>query len=210
MKLHRQGIKDAAVVLALSTLAACVRSPPMHFFALDPIPPAVTHAPSIGTPVRVDVVHVPPDLDRASMVRETNTNQLQIDDQNRWAGSLAALFQQALSQDLTARLPAGEVVGPDAPYPPGTRTITVDVLRFQPMPSGDVVLEGSWILLDANSGNPVIRRQVHLTVRASEETPASQAAAMSHLIAALADSIVDQLAAQSARPRQRRPQSQEQ
>jgi uncharacterized lipoprotein YmbA len=71
-------------------------------------------------------------------------------------------MRQALAQDLSARLPPGQLVGPDAASPPGTRTLAVDILRFQAVQSGDVKLEGSWSLLDGDSGKPIIRRQIHL------------------------------------------------
>jgi hypothetical protein len=195
MMLHRSGAKHAVVILAFSALAACGHSPPTQFFTLDPVQPRDAHTATIGKPVRIDVVHIPPELDRLSMVRETSTNQLKIDDQNRWAGSLSDLLRQALTQDLTSRLSPGQVVAPDAASPPGARTIAVNVLRFQPTPSGDVVLEGSWSLLDGDAGKPIIRRQIHLTEKASDATASAQATAMSHLIASLAEAIVQQLSA---------------
>lgn len=84
MTLREKGVRHAVTIFAFVALAACGHSPPPQFFTLDPVQSQGSHTASIGKPVRIDVVHIPPELDRLSMVRETGTNQLKIDDQKRW------------------------------------------------------------------------------------------------------------------------------
>lgn len=174
-------------LLALLTLAGCASSPPTRFFALDPVSGAAAAAGASGTPVKVDAVHIPPALDRDSMVRGESDNQLQISSQESWAGDLGEMIRRVLTQDLAQRLPSGMVVAPESPAPADARGLVIDILTFQPQ-SGEVVLDADWTLLQGTQANPVARRSVHLTQSA---TPSAQgeAAAMSALLGRLADGI---------------------
>ncbi|MGH8298863.1 MAG: PqiC family protein [Steroidobacteraceae bacterium] len=189
------------LLLALLTLSGCASSPPTHFYALDAV--AAGRAPSsvAGTPVKVDAIHIPPALDRNSMVRGESANQLAISSQDRWAGDLGEMIGSVLTQDLAARLPSGMVIAPESPAPGNARGIVVDILTFQPRASGEVVLDADWTLLQGTQSNPVLRRSVHLTAAAAASAQ-GQAAAMSTLLGELADSMAAQIggASNSAQP----------
>ncbi|HLG86615.1 MAG TPA: PqiC family protein [Alphaproteobacteria bacterium] len=187
-------MRSLITLLAVAVLASCGHSPPTHFFTLDPVKPDRAPKAATGAPVQIEIVHVPPELDRLSMVRERGSGELEIDDQNRWGGQLSDLVRQALAQDLAARLSPGSVILPDAPSPPATRTIAVDIVKFQPDASGTVALDASWTLLDSGSGKPVLRRPVHLTDAARAQTADAQATAMSRLLGDMADEIARALA----------------
>jgi uncharacterized lipoprotein YmbA len=180
--------------LLLLTLTACASSPPTRFFALDPTSAAAPAAASGGAehtaakPVKIDAVHIPPALDRNSMVRGESDNQLQISSQDRWAGDLGEMIRRVLTQDLAGRLPSGMVIAPDSPAPPHARGLVVDILTFQPQASGEVVLDAGWTLLEGTQSNPVLRRSVHLTGSGASSAQ-GEAATMSALLGQLADSI---------------------
>jgi len=175
-------------VLALLTLAGCASSPPTRFFALDPVSPgSAAAAADTSAAVKVDAVHIPPALDRDSMVRGESDNQLQISSQDRWAGDLGEMIRRVLTQDLAQRLPSGMVVAPESPAPASARGLVIDILTFQPQ-AGEVVLDADWTLLQGMQADPLLRRSVHLTQSA---TPSAQgeAEAMSALLGQLADDI---------------------
>jgi uncharacterized lipoprotein YmbA len=181
-------------VLALVTLAGCASSPPTRFFALDPVSAgAAAAAGTAGAPVKVDAVHIPPALDRDSMVRGESNNQLQISSQDRWAGDLGEMIRRVLTQDLAQRLPSDMVVAPASPAPASARGLVIDILTFQPQ-AGEVVLDADWTLLQGTQANPVLRRPVHLT---QPVTPSAQgeAEAMSALLGQLADDIATHITA---------------
>jgi hypothetical protein len=179
-------------VLALLTLAGCASSPPTRFFALDPVSPgAAAAAGDASAPVKVDAVHIPPALDRDSMVRGESNNQLQISSQDRWAGDLGEMIRRVLTQDLAQRLPSGMVVAPESPAPAGARGLVIDILTFQPQ-AGEVVLDADWTLLQGTQANPVLRRSAHLTQSAMPSAQ-GEAAAMSALLGQLADDIAAQM-----------------
>ena len=182
--------------LALLTLTACASSPPTRFYALDPAPAGGRAHEAAGAPVKIDAVHIPPALDRSSMLRGQSGNQLEISSQDRWAGDLGEMIRRVLTQDLAQRLPAGMVIAPESPAPANARGIVVDIMTFQPQSSGDssgngsgeVRLDADWTLLQGTPSNPVLRRSTHLTAAAAASAQA-QAASVSTLLGRLADSM---------------------
>ncbi len=179
--------RSVAVLLVL-TLTACASSPPTRFFALDAVAPGAGSAQDRGamsSPVKIDAVHIPPALDRESMVRGESGHQLEISSQDRWAGDLGEMIRRVLTQDLAARLPSGMVIAPQSPAPRSARGVVVDILTFQPR-AGGVALDADWTLLQGTQSNPVLRRSLHLTVP-SAASAQDQAAAMSQLLGQLAD-----------------------
>jgi uncharacterized lipoprotein YmbA len=182
-------------VLLILTLTACASSPPTRFFALDPVSPgaspAADQAGGSHAAVKIDAVHIPPALDRDSMVRGESDNQLEISSQDRWAGDLGEMIRRVLTQDLAQRLPSGSVIAPESPAPPSARGLVVDILTFQPQ-GGEVVLDADWTLLEGTQSNAVMRRSVHLTAPAASSAQ-GQAAAMSTLLGQLADGVASQI-----------------
>ncbi|MDE2051374.1 MAG: membrane integrity-associated transporter subunit PqiC, partial [Gammaproteobacteria bacterium] len=183
-------------VLLILTLSACASSPPTRFFALDAVAPgaspAAQRAGGTSAPVKVDAVHIPPALDRESMVRGASGNQLEISSQDRWAGDLGEMIRRVLTQDLAARLPPGTVIAPDSPAPASARGIVLDILTFQPQ-SGEVVLDADWTLVQGTQSNPVLRRSLRLT-EAAAASAQGQAAAMSKLLGELAGRMAADIA----------------
>lgn len=200
-------------VLASLTLAACASSPPTRFYALNPVAPGASPQPAAGTPVKIDAVHIPPALDRNSMVLGESSNQLDISSQDRWAGDLGEMIRRVLTEDLAQRLPSGMVIAPESPAPANARGIVVDILTFQPQSadqssdqssdksSGEVTLDADWTIVEGTQSNPVLRRSTHLTAAATGSAQ-SEAAAMSTLLGELADSMASGIggAAHDSRP----------
>lgn len=179
-------------LILLSLLSACASSPPTRFFALDAVEPAAAPAGATGDPVKIDAVHIPPALDRSSLVRGESGNQLEISSQDRWAGDLGEMIRRVLTQDLASRLPSGMVIAPESPAPASARGLVVDILTFQPQSPGEVVLDADWTLLEGTQSNPVMRRSEHLTATAAPSAQ-GEAAAMSTLLGQLADHIAAQI-----------------
>lgn len=181
------------LIALILVLAACASSPPSRFYTLDPAPARVTR-PAAGLVLQVAAVHIPAELDRQEMVRESAPETLQMSDRDRWGAPLAEMMRRVLAQDLATRLTGSTVLAPEALPPPGTRVLVVDVLRFDAGPSGEVRFEGSWSELAARSGKPLLTRHVRLTAPARRGGYRGQAAAMSGLLGRLADRIASSLA----------------
>jgi len=181
-------------LLAALTVTACASSPPTHYYALEPVAADGGPRQVTGTPVKIDAVHIPPALDRSSMLRGESANRLDISSQDEWAGDLGEMIRRVLTQDLAERLPSGMVIAPHSPAPADARGIVVDILTFQPQGAGEVTLDAAWTLLQGTQSNPVLRRSVHLTTSASASAR-GEAAAMSTLLGELADRMAPAIGA---------------
>lgn len=178
------------IAFGACTLAGCGTSPPTRFFTLDAIPSA-THREVRGAPVEVNAMHIPPTLDRQTIVRGESDNQLNIASNDRWGADFGELVRRVLTRDLQARLPEGMVLPPETPAPDNARGLVVEILSFQPA-GPDIVLDADWTLLAGAPARPVLQRSVHLTESAGSSTN-QQVAAMSRLLGQLADRIAEEI-----------------
>lgn len=186
-------MRAVAVMLALLILTGCRSGPPTRFYALDAVSAPQRALTSLGAPLKVDAVHIPPTLDREEVVRGESHNELRISALDRWAGDFGEMARRVLTQDLQSRLPAGAVIAPDLPAPADARGLVVDLLTFEPQSSGEVVLTADWSLMQGSPATPVLQRSVRLAAPAGESAGA-QAASMSELLGKLADDIITEIA----------------
>ncbi len=181
----------AGMVLAGAALQGCGHSAPTRVFTLAAAGPSNALAPSYaGAPFRVDAVRMPAALDRLEVVQQSTAEELKVHDLAHWGAPPGDLARLALTQDLAARLPAGAVIYPDAPKPPGSASLVVDVLAFQRSAQG-YVLDASWTLAPSAQGGASVRRELQLTDPGAPgvDDAGAEAAALSRLLGRLADAI---------------------
>lgn len=144
---------------------------------------AADGAPVAGTVPRVavDVVSVPPAVDRRQLVLAPAPGETLIDDANGWASPL----RQEIARALAARWAPG---GTTPDY-----RITVAITRFDSMPRQGVRLAAEWTL--RGSDGTLLRQgnSSHRAPAATTDLPAGEAAALvaAHrtALAALADEL---------------------
>ncbi|HST76354.1 MAG TPA: ABC-type transport auxiliary lipoprotein family protein, partial [Acetobacteraceae bacterium] len=103
----------------LFLLAACGNSPPSRFYTLDPTGAGSSGVVRAKGAVAVGQITLPAELDRLSLVTREGANRIAVSDQDRWAAPLDGMIRRVLATDLSRRLPAGAVVAPGDPVPPG-------------------------------------------------------------------------------------------
>lgn len=175
----------AALALAVAA-AACSHSPPTRFLTLDaaagPARPDYR-----GPPVALPAVVLPAALDRAEYAAPAGPGRVRVSDFDRWAAPLGRLARDTLVLDLTARLPAGSVLPPDAPVPAGATRVDAAVLSLDP--------GGRMRLAYAvhAPGQAPLRRVVDLAAPASGADATAAATTFSALLAQAADRIAADL-----------------
>jgi uncharacterized lipoprotein YmbA len=183
----------AALGLAAAlALGACAHSTPTRFFTLDAVAPARPTPVAATSPVQLDAVHIPPELDRPQVVTSMGANRLAVHDLDQWASPLGEMMRRTLAQDLLARIPQGGFVLPDAPRAAGVRGLVVDVLLLRADPGGQVTMQASWTLMTPGTNTAVIVRNVQLGA-AGAPGPEGEAAATSQILGQLADQIASSL-----------------
>jgi len=175
-------------MLALWGCSILGTSPKTHFYTLNAVtaPNASVTTMRLAHPVTVAAVHIPPSLDRNSMVVHTDANSVGISGIDRWAGPLGPMARHVLSEDLALYLSRASVIMPGAPAPADTRRIVVTVMRFGPAAGGDVVLDANWSVVGASDDTPILRRDIQFREQHVAGGGDAIAAAMSRLLARLA------------------------
>jgi uncharacterized lipoprotein YmbA len=184
-------------------ISACARSPGIHYFALSEQPESVQPraASSIGdSAYAVGAVIVPDLLDRPQIVIRTDTNAVDIRDNDRWASRLTDQLRRVLAADLRHHLGPGAIVEPGLPPPPGCGIITVSILAFDPQEDGGGVIDASWTISKRAAGN---QRDAMKTFRARHTMQGSKGdivylvATMSALVSQVSDDIAATLVAEN-------------
>jgi len=193
-------LSGLSVAVVAVSLVACGHSDQTQLFTLDPVAPAQpVVAISMGAPIRLRRVSIPPVLDRVELVREVAPGEVKVSDFEHWAAPLGQTAVQVLAQDLAARLPAGALIPPAAPLPPGGLDVDVDILAFN-VAGGQAVMQASWSEIARPSaagkgGRPPPARSatrlVELTAPVEASGGLAQAQGLSRLLAELADRIAD-------------------
>lgn len=178
------------VAIAVIAASACGRSPKVRFFTLVPSIASARSSYS-GPPIRVEAVQLPSSIDGPQMFRWVTAYEIEARDSERWSESLGYLIRQTLAQSLASRLPEGAMVYPDAPKPPGTRGLVVDVLTLTEM-NGMLTLDVSWSLLGGDPVALVERRQQVFTADADGSAEGTSKA-LSRVTSDLADAITNAL-----------------
>ncbi len=181
------------VLLALGL--GCGSSPPPNLHTI-PVPAAEPESRAVTLAVEVRRPGLPRFLDRPEMVTRTASGRLRLARDNQWAGPLDELFQRALAENLSARLPNALVFGsggglsvtPDV-------SVETDIRGFGPSPRG-VELSVQVVLLWAE---PRARQVQQHRIRQSLDSPVPEAA-----VSAMA-TLVGQVSAEIARTLAQRP-----
>ena len=189
--------KIVGVLVGSGLLLGCAGAS-TRFYTLEPIAPAPGAAQAYGgAPFRIDAVHIPASLDRPELVRDDGGGRFTVSDDNHWAAPVGELLRRVLTQDLSARLPGGKVIYPEAPKLPGSSGLVVDILSISP--SGDrVAMDASWTLVSAagaDGGHPAVWRQrtVRVTTALSGPGVEGNATTLSALAGELATAIAQDL-----------------
>lgn len=138
------------VVLILGTLG-CATSPPSNFYTLSPLPAAQGRGALAGGRIGLGLgpVTFPVFLDRPQIVTRDPGNRLDLDEYNRWGGTLQDDFLRVWSENLSHLVGTSRIVifPSEVRYPLDFR-ITADVLAFEGTPDGEAVLKVRWAVLD--------------------------------------------------------------
>lgn len=186
-----------AVMVLVMALGACGHSPPTRFYLLGVVRASTPVAQYVGPAVQLRAVHIPSVLDRNELVSALPGGRVDIDQFRQWGAPMADMIRGVLSRDLSERLPAGMVVPDQAPAPPHSRGVVVDILEFQPEAGGSVVLQVAWTLLADGPVHPAQYGQRHLERTGVGASASDRVQAMSDLLGQLAGALAQSIRSSS-------------
>lgn len=160
----------AACALLFLTAAGCAPTPPSDFYVLTPMAAAgdSAAAPSReSVSVSVGPVKIPEYLNRVQIVTRAGQNRLDVNEFNRWGGSLASNLSTVIAENLSVLLGTDEVyVFPTQdPVSPRYRVV-LSVAKFDGALGESAMLDVRWLIT-----GPRRREQLASGRTAIRETP---------------------------------------
>ncbi len=181
------------LLIGLALTAGCTwRSAPVRFYVLAEVPRPTAAAPSAepsrGPTVGVGPITLPRYLERSNIVTRRGA-ELEVAEYDRWGEPLSDSVPRAIAADLSTLLQTERIViFPWSGASTIDQQVVVDVLRFDGIPGGDVLLEARWRVLGQGKKELVLR---YSTVREATGEPGYPAlvAAMSRSVGLLSREI---------------------
>jgi uncharacterized lipoprotein YmbA len=163
----------------------------MHYYTLSEVPgTARLDAAANTTPVRLDRVTIPTELDRAQIVRRIDATRLQIVENDRWAAPLDDTVRRVLSNELATRLPPNLIADPYEPSIGEKRqSLSVDVQEFYGDTACAVTLRAAWVLRSTDTQSSRGTEDIEIPSSGGCTGAASLPMAMSQALARLSDRI---------------------
>ncbi len=195
--MHAARWRVLAIILTLSSLllAGCAKSKPARFYMLTSgvglqagAPPAPGEK---GISLTVRPIEFPEYLNRPQIVTRTSPNRIELAEFHRWAEPLGQSFARALTGNLSALLSTERVVLlPWRGGGPADHRITMDVIRFDGTPGGEVSLIARWTLLGPDGNELTPPRRSRITASTRQTGYEGVAEAMSEAVGELSREIV--------------------
>ena len=145
-----------------------------------------------GGPPSVEVrsISIPGYLDRQGIVKQANDYKLDIHQNDIWAEPLAGMLEDTLVSDLQTRLPGTTVIGAGGSIGANADLLVeTNVLRFDPDPDGQMVLQLQVGIRDAASMSLLGTRTISHHAPDNAPVVSQIVASMSRLWGQAADDI---------------------
>jgi uncharacterized lipoprotein YmbA len=139
-------------LLLLGLLSACATSPPSRFYVLTPLPEADGRGSDIrggDLSIGIGPVVFPQFLDRPQLVVRDGSNRLDLEEFNRWGGTLQDDFLRVWGENLSYLLDTSRIlIFPSESRAPLDFRITAEVINFEGRQGGEAVLKVRWAVMD--------------------------------------------------------------
>lgn len=152
-------ISTGAWALVFVLAAGCAQTPPSDFYVLSPIAatdllPGSRREEALS--VSVGPVKIPEYLNRAQIVTRSGENRLEVNEFNRWGGSLASNITGVVTENLSMLLGTDEVFEfpTQDPITPRYRVI-LTVTKFDGMLGQRAVLDARWVITGPRRREPL-------------------------------------------------------
>lgn len=204
--------RTANVWLCLLFLGCAAASPPVEYYlltpAVDPAPAASGEGDRLLRKIALRPVSLPDVLGRPQLIVRTGETTVRVAEFHRWAGSLNREIARVLIENLNLLLhdlPAFAATDDLATDP--DLTVSVQVLRFDGQPGGEVELNALWSLVQRGPKGIRLLRQTRIRIPCETPGFAGLALAHSRALAALSREIAADIRTAPLPPSPESPQT---
>jgi uncharacterized protein len=184
----------------LATLAGCASSPEPHLYTLSASEvQSLAGLPSAELTLVVDPARLNDLLDRPQWVLRRSPNEVSILELQRWAAPLRREIPRVVADNLAALVPGSRVRANGwQPEDEDAYHVSLDVLTFESLPSGEIQVEIDWQVRRAAEELAAGRSRVRQS--AAETSHAAAASAFSRALAVVSADIARALVERLASP----------
>lgn len=163
-----------------------------HYYVITPIEQSAQLKTNRALSINIASVHVPPYLDKPSIVSRSKLNTLIIANNHRWGGKLRKSLARIMAQNLSTLLVTPNVaIAPNSvPVSPDV-VIEISILQFERNKDKRVQLSAQWRIVKGKDFSPLLARMTHLIGEEIKDTENYDMtiASMSELYAQLSEEI---------------------
>ena len=195
-EIKRSGLVVVVGLVAVSLfLGGCGGSRPAKFYVLNSVSsPGAGGKPSAlsesAVTVGIGPVEIPDYLDRPQIVTRTAQNGLEVNQFDRWGGSMKSDFGRVLIENLSGMVPAAQMsVVPWKRGVPFQHRVAVDVGRFDVTPGESVWLKAQWTIFGPDGKTVAMARETNIKEPVAGRDYPTMVAAMSRAIGSLSQDI---------------------
>jgi uncharacterized lipoprotein YmbA len=158
-------------------------------FALERVAPAAGVVGTSGVPVGVDVVELPPGLDRRDIVVKKENGRVEIRETDQWQSLLEPLVLHTVAFNLASRLPEGMVILPGQPIPTtAKRAIDLVFEEFAAGPEQRFTLDVRWTLRQSGVADRAGHERITVDLQSLDSAEVARGGSVA--LGMLADRIV--------------------
>jgi uncharacterized lipoprotein YmbA len=171
--------------------AGCGATAPSRFYTLNSTATA-NDVSAVSYAVLVGPVSLPATVDRPQFVVQVAPNRVELDEFNRWAAPLGDGIARAVAGDLVVLLGTPDVAAAPATNLTPAYRVTIDVQRFEMVPSESVLIDAVWTVRATADGATQSGRTVaHEAVQGAsyDELAAGHSRALAQVSADIAAAI---------------------
>lgn len=189
-------IKRMLLPLLVILLASCTTTPPSRFYVLTPQPASPINSKASNLVVGVGPVRLVAYLERPQIVARDSSNQLKVEEFDRWGGALegnitwvmAENLSYVLGSDAVVTFPWERAVMPDY-------QVAIDIRRFDPANDNLLHLSAQWRILGDDGRALYAIAKSELSEPMENSSFAAQVAAQSRALARLSAVIATRIGA---------------
>lgn len=192
-------LRHILIFLFVANLLGCGSSPKTHFYMLNAEKQADKQVELKMKSVAIGVwsINLPTLLDRSEIVTRKDQYSIELADFHQWAGGLANNMTRLIAGELSRHLQTDQVViSPWSSYRKNDYQLKIHIDRFDGELGGDVVLAGTWSLLNAKGDKELIRKAFVFKQLAGGKEYSDMVAVLSKLTIQLTEQIANVIADQ--------------
>ncbi|MFP4245648.1 MAG: membrane integrity-associated transporter subunit PqiC [Halochromatium sp.] len=155
--------RPVLTILMLALLSACATSPSSRFYTLTPLPEAAGRGADIrggDLAIGIGPVVFPQFLDRPQLVVRDGSNRLELEEFNRWGGTLQDDFLRVWGENLGHLLNTSRIlILPSEARLPLDFRITAEVVSFEGRRGDEATLKVRWAVMDQRLEQSLVARE---------------------------------------------------